>query len=99
METLIASCSAPGARRQAQLAVDAEVVREADKAQVSTLAVDLADAVLLKADLHNISQLGTLGAVFFNAARVQPSRVLQTSAEDLRLDYEVATPPSLDASD
>jgi NAD(P)-dependent dehydrogenase (short-subunit alcohol dehydrogenase family) len=87
------------ARRKAQLDVDAEAVRKAGKAQVTALVVDLADAGSLKTGLHDISKLATLGAVLFNAARVQPSTVLQTSAEELRLDYEVATPLQSDASD
>lgn len=56
---------------------------------VTTYATDLTDFDALKKTLGAVEKLGTVGCVFFNAARIQPSEILKTSLEEIDEDFKV----------
>jgi len=81
------------ARSAAKLQVDAETVAQASistAAQIKTYPVDVADATALQKTLQVVeAELGTPEVVLFNAARVVPSTIGQTSWEDILYDFKV----------
>jgi len=58
--------------------------------QVKTFAVDIADSQALAKVLLDVQKLGRLEVVLFNAARVQPSTLLETPMEVLEQDFKVS---------
>lgn len=80
------------ARNQDQLKKDCETVKKARAdATVKTYAVDVTDSAALRRVLADIKDdLGPPEAVFFNAARVRPSTLLEVEDEELLYDYKVS---------
>ncbi|KAG6005382.1 hypothetical protein E4U43_000595 [Claviceps pusilla] len=81
------------ARNQDQLKKDCETVKKARAdATVKTYAVDVTDSAALRRVLADIKDdLGPPEAVFFNAARVRPSTLLEVEDEELLYDYKIST--------
>jgi NAD(P)-dependent dehydrogenase (short-subunit alcohol dehydrogenase family) len=64
-------------------------------AKVSTLRLDLSDLSSIPATLKKIEELThgeDLEVIFFNAARIKPSGVLDVSAEEIEEDFKVRSP-------
>ncbi|KXT03266.1 hypothetical protein AC578_4755 [Pseudocercospora eumusae] len=67
---------------QAATEVDTDV-------QVYTFPTDLGDLTQLRQTLSKIGELGPIGCVFFNAARIRPSEILATSVEEIEEDFRL----------
>lgn len=94
------------ARNSAQLALDKEAVEQAAKeagetVEVRTWVADIADRQAIDRTLSQMSSFGAVEIVFFNAARVQPSTLLEFPAEQIEYDFKVSSPhpPSPHASE
>lgn len=68
------------------------VLSKAPKATVETLAVDISDPKALTSTLNTLNRLGNVECVFFNAARVEPSKLLDFPAEQIESDFKVSEP-------
>lgn len=69
----------------------AAVKASAPGVQVKSYTVDVGDHIALKATLEQVGQeMGPPEVLYFNAARVQPSRIGQTSPEYLLEDFKVS---------
>lgn len=87
------------ARRPEQLNLDQKAVEEAvgDAVTVKTYAVDVVDSdALLKALDEIDAQFGKPECIFYNAARVLPSRLLTHDVKDIEYDFKVSIASSLD---
>lgn len=82
------------ARRTEQLEKDKQLVLSspgAENATVKTYSADVTDTEAYTAILNQITaDLGPPECVFYNAALVRGSRLLEVSDEDLIFDYKVA---------
>jgi len=58
--------------------------------QVKTLAVDIADSKALQDALSEVRKFGDVEVLLFNAARVQPSPMLETSSDTIMADFKVS---------
>lgn len=68
------------------------VSKASPNAKVDTLRLDLSDLSSIPATLKqidNLTQGEDLEVVFFNAARIKPSGVLDVSAEEIEEDFKV----------
>ncbi|KAG5984210.1 hypothetical protein E4U55_005750 [Claviceps digitariae] len=81
------------ARNQEQLARDSAAVKQArTDVDVRTYAVDVTDSEALRRALGDITNdLGPPEVVFFNAARVRPSTLLEVDDEELLYDFKIST--------
>lgn len=87
------------ARRPEQLNLDQKAIEEAvgDGVTVKTYAVDVVDSEELLKALDEIdAQLGKPECIFYNAARVLPSRLLTHDVKDIEYDFKVSMASSLD---
>lgn len=87
------------ARRPEQLKLDKKAIEEAvgDGVTVKTYAVDVVDSDALLKVLDEIdAQLGKPECIFYNAARVLPSRLLTHDVKDIEYDFKVSIAFSLD---
>jgi short-subunit dehydrogenase len=84
------------ARNESRLQQDKEFVAKAGpNVKVDTLTLDLSDLQAIPPVLKKIDELAsTVDVVFFNAARIQPSEVLQTPVEEIEEDFKVSSPSS-----
>jgi NAD(P)-dependent dehydrogenase (short-subunit alcohol dehydrogenase family) len=80
------------ARRKEQLEADTKFVLEKNaNANVKTYEIDVTDLARLKSTLEQVgNDLGTPEFVFFNAARVQPSTLLEASEEEMSHEFTVS---------
>lgn len=58
--------------------------------EVKTFAVDIADAKALHGALSEVRKIGEIEVLLFNAARVQPSPMFETSSETILTDFKVS---------
>ncbi|KAM4059988.1 short chain dehydrogenase [Hirsutella rhossiliensis] len=80
------------ARSAARLADDRVAVEAAAPASilVKTYAADITDLARLRDVMTHIDRdLGTVECLFFNAARVQPSALLEVDEEDMVYDFKI----------
>lgn len=56
---------------------------------VSTWPVDITDTTAYEEVLDKVASLGTLGCLFYNAARVQQSAFFKESVEDIEYDFKI----------
>ena len=83
------------ARNQKKLHQDKDFVEQAaggaDKATVKTYSTDITEFKKFASTLTQIGQdLGTPECIFFNAALVRPSKLLEVSEEDMVYDYKAS---------
>ena len=67
--------------------------------QVKTYAVDIADPKALHEALSEVQKFGQIEVLLFNAARVQPSPMFETSSETIMTDFKVSLTLSATAID
>ncbi|KAG6005324.1 hypothetical protein E4U21_000239 [Claviceps maximensis] len=81
------------ARNKEQLTKDSAAVKKARAGvDVQTYAVDVTDSAALRRALHDITDdLGPPEVVFFNAARVRPSTLLEVDDVELLYDFKITT--------
>jgi len=79
------------ARNSKSLASNAEFVKsKAPDVKVDTLSLDLSDLSAIPPTLKKIEELSSgIEVVFFNAAVIKPTPVLEVPTEELELDYRV----------
>lgn len=83
------------ARSQAKLDDDEKAVKAAAKAagkevKVTTHSIDITNLSALKQELRALEDEGHLECVHFNAARVEPSKLLEAPVEDIEQDFAVS---------
>lgn len=81
------------ARNKERLESDKKTVASKAKseARVDTISVDLANQTSIKSALQQIDSLAAhIDVVFFNAARVGPSPLLEFSVEGIESDFRVS---------
>lgn len=77
-------------RNAARLREDEDAVRKAaGSASVTSHAVDISDLKKLREVLKQVENEGRLECVHFNAARVEPSTVLETDVAVIEKDFQV----------
>lgn len=80
------------ARRAEQLALEKSALEEAvgDKVKVKTFVVDVVDTeTLMKALLDAEAYFGKAECIFYNAARVLPSTLLEHDVKTIEYDFKV----------
>lgn len=70
-------------------AVVAQAQKAGRKVEVKTFAVDIVDSKALEKTLKEVGRLGELEVLLFNAARVEPTTLLETPAEAIMKDFQV----------
>ncbi|PHH89240.1 hypothetical protein CDD83_6431 [Cordyceps sp. RAO-2017] len=80
------------ARSEPRLAEDrAAIEAAAPGVSVKTYAADVTDLARLRAVLDQIGRdLGTVECLFFNAAQVRPSKLLEADEDDMVYDFKIA---------
>ncbi|KAK3670044.1 hypothetical protein LTR78_010075 [Recurvomyces mirabilis] len=78
-------------RNPERLAQEAEEVKAAGGGNVEVTAypTDLGNIAQLRKTLAQIEQLGPVGTIFYNAARINPTEVLSTSVDELEEDFRI----------
>lgn len=77
-------------RDSTRLATDAEEVRSVNSSvDIKTYAIDVADLPSLRSTLSSLNGFGTLECVFYNAARVRLSPLLEDPVEELDYDWKI----------
>jgi NADP-dependent 3-hydroxy acid dehydrogenase YdfG len=85
------------ARRAEQLQAENKALKEVlgDKVSVETFALDVTDSdALLKALDDAEATFGQPEVIFYNAARVLPSTLLDHDVNEIDYDFKVRLPPS-----
>lgn len=80
------------ARNESRLQQDKEfVAKTSPNTKVDTLTLDLSDLQAIPPVLEKIDKLAPeIDVVFFNAARIQQSKPLQTPVEEIEEDFKVS---------
>lgn len=79
----------PDRLREGCLAVEAAAQKAHRSVSVGTWAVDITDTSAYQEVLARVAEFGTLECLFFNAARVQPSQLLEETVEEMEYDFKV----------
>lgn len=80
-------------RNSARLQEDEDRIVESMKNKsviVTKHVVDISDLSALRKTLAEVEQKATVECVFFNAARIRPSRLLETPTEEMEEDFRVS---------
>lgn len=82
------------ARRAEQLEAEKKALEEAlgDRVKVKTFALDVVDSEALVKALEEVeAEFGVPETIFYNAARVLPSQLLEHDVKEIEYDFKVLT--------
>lgn len=82
-------------RNDERLKQDCHAVEEAARQKgksisIGSWAVEITDTAAFQAALDKVASFGTVECILFNAARVQPSDLLEESIDEVEYDFRVS---------
>ena len=88
----VAICARNAERLASEKSEIEDTAKQAGRSiEVSTFPTDLSDIASLRKTLKEIEELGPIGSVYHNAARINPTEPLTTPVKEIEEDFKVFT--------